>query len=68
MVKEANLFIKLYNYYESQLIPKNKIDLDDMIYYANKYMTNVNSTQNLLNYDYKKLYDFSANDHESFSS
>lgn len=52
MVKEASLFIKLFNYYESQLIPKNKIDFDDMIYYANKYMTNVNSTQNLLNYDY----------------
>lgn len=52
MVNEANLFIKLYNYYESQLIPKNKIDFDDMIYYANKYMSNQNSMQKLLNYDY----------------
>ena len=52
MVKEANLFIKLYNYYESQLIPKNKIDFDDMIYYANKYMNNDNSMQKILDYDY----------------
>lgn len=52
MVKEANLFINIYNYYEKHVIPENKIDFSDMIYYANKYMSGISENQNILDYKY----------------
>lgn len=52
MKKEANLFIKIYAYYNQELIPKNKIDFADMIYYANKYITEIPNSKNLLDYEY----------------
>lgn len=51
MLKEANLFLKLYNYYEAKLIPQNRIDFSDMIYYANKYIGNIKE-ESKLGYDY----------------
>ncbi len=52
MALEANLFIKAYKYYTNELIPKNKIDFSDMIYYANKYITEIPDSNNLLDYEY----------------
>lgn len=52
MFREKELLLKLYNYYESELWPKNRIDFSDMIYYANKYMNELQSADNKLNYDY----------------
>lgn len=52
MIREANLFIKIYNYYEKELLPKNRIDFSDMIYYANKYMKDLAENENILDYDY----------------
>lgn len=51
MIKESNLIIKLYNYYNQELTKRNQIDFADMIYYANKYMDSLEYS-NLLNYDY----------------
>lgn len=49
MLTEIQLFSELYTYYESKLLPKNRIDFSDMIYYANKNMQNI---KDLLNYEY----------------
>lgn len=52
MFIEAKLFIKVYNYYQKELLPKNRIDFSDMIYYANKYMKGLSENSNILDYDY----------------
>ncbi len=52
MIHEANLFSKIFRYYERNVIPKNRIDFSDMIYYANKYMQSIPEKENILDYDY----------------
>lgn len=52
MIDEVNLFFKLYNYYNKQIIPKNRIDFSDMIYYANNYLTKLDVDNDILDYEY----------------
>lgn len=52
LIRESELIIKVYNYYQSKLIPLNQIDFSDMIYYANKYVASLPSNENILNYEY----------------
>lgn len=51
-IKEANLLIEIYNYYNNELLPKNKIDFADMIYYANKYITSISEANSILDYEH----------------
>lgn len=51
-IEEANLVLKVYEYYQKELLPKNRIDFSDMIYYANKYMKSLPEGSNVLDYDY----------------
>ena len=51
-IHEAKLLSRLYSYYESQILPKSRVDFADMIYYANKYMTSMRDNLSGLEYDY----------------
>jgi len=52
MYEEFELFDKLYEFYKDEIIPKNKIDFSDMIYYANKQLNELADDNNILDYDY----------------